>query len=266
MNMNRSVVANFSPAVTPSFDFSLTNGGNKSVIQGSSLTNTVTATLVSGTSQSVSFSAAGLPTGATPSYSPTSCTPTCASTLTIATLASTPAGTYTITLTGTGGGLTRTTSFTLTVSAPPPLSNLTFVPSLEGKSSIPTGTSFTVNFYTPGTTTLNATAIMASDATGKLIFPSSVTLAAGNYDILISTNGYLKKKQLNVALASNTTVALAQLTAGDFNSDNVVNSLDWSVMNAQWFSANAQSDINGDTIVNSLDFSYLNSNWNKVGD
>jgi len=146
------------------------------------------------------------------------------------------------------------------------LTNVTFTPLLQGRNTIPAGTSFTLNFYTPGTTTLKATAIMSSDATGKLTFPSSVTLAAGNYDFLTATNGYLKKKQLNVALASNTTLALAQLTAGDLNTDNIVNSLDWSVMNAQWFSNNVQSDINGDGIVNSLDFSYLNSNWNKVGD
>jgi len=146
------------------------------------------------------------------------------------------------------------------------LTNVTFTPLLQGRNTIPAGTSFTLNFYTPGTTTLKATAIMASDASGKLTFPSSVVLATGNYDILTATNGYLKKKQLNVALASNTTLALAQLTAGDFNSDNAINSLDWSVMNTQWFSNNAQSDINGDGIVNSLDFSYLNSNWNKAGD
>jgi hypothetical protein len=48
----------------PSFDFSLSNGGNQTVVQGQSGSNTITATLVSGTSQSVSFSASGLPTGA----------------------------------------------------------------------------------------------------------------------------------------------------------------------------------------------------------
>jgi len=253
--------------MSASFDFSLSNGGNKSVIQGQSTTNTITATLVSGTSQSVSFTTSGIPTGATYSYSPTSCNSTCSSTLTIATFSSTPVGTYTITVTGTAGILTHTSTFSLTVNAPiVNITNVTFTPLLQGKNTIPSGTSFTLTFYTPGTTTLKATAIMASDASGKLTFPSSVVLASGNYDILTATNGYLKKKQLNVALASNTTIALAQLTAGDFNSDNAINSLDWSVMNAQWFTNNSQSDINGDTIVNSLDFSYLNSNWNKVGD
>ena len=249
------------------FDFTLPTPANVSVIQGSSVTNSITATLLSGTSQSVSFTTSALPTGVTATYLPTSCSPTCSTILTIGTTASTPAGTYTITVTGTAGTLTHTSTFSLTVSPPiVNLTNVTFTPLLQGRNTIPAGTSFTLTFYTPGTTTLKATAIMATDASGKLTFPSSVTLAAGNYDFLTAANSYLKKKQLNVALASNTTLALAQLTAGDFNSDNVINSLDWSVMNTQWFSNNSQSDINGDSIVNSLDFSYLNSNWNKAGD
>ena len=109
----------------PTFDFTLSNSGNKSVTQGQSVTSTITATLSSGSSQSVSFSTAGLPSGATASYTTsTSCTPTCSRTLNIATAASTPAGTYTIIVTATGGGVTRTTSFTLTVNSstggPPP--------------------------------------------------------------------------------------------------------------------------------------------------
>src|SRR5439155_1726633 len=103
---------------TSSFDFALTNGGSKSVSQGSSVANTLSAALVSGTAQSVSFSASGLPSGATAAFSPTACTPTCSSGLTISTTSSTPTGTYTLTVTGTGGAVTKTTSFSLTVTAP----------------------------------------------------------------------------------------------------------------------------------------------------
>src|SRR5207244_828193 len=98
-----------------SFDFSLSNGGSKTVTQGQSASNTVTATLASGTAQTVSFSASGLPSGATASFSPASCVPTCTSTVTIATSTSTAAGSYTVTITGTSGTLSHTTSFTLTV-------------------------------------------------------------------------------------------------------------------------------------------------------
>jgi hypothetical protein len=50
------------------------------------------------------------------------------------------------------------------------------------------------------------------------------------------------------------------------NSDNVINALDWSIMNSNWFTNNPVTDINGDGLTNSLDFSYLNANWNKAGD
>src|SRR5439155_274936 len=105
----------------PGFNFSLANSGNRSVVRGATASNTITATLLSGTSQSVSFSASGLPAGASPTFSPTACTPTCTTTLTIATTASTLTGSSTITVTGTGGGLTRTTTFTLTVTVTPPV-------------------------------------------------------------------------------------------------------------------------------------------------
>src|SRR5260370_13110196 len=67
---------------SPAFDFSLSNGGNQTVVQGQSGSNTITATLVSGTAQSVTFSASGLPSGATATFSPASCSPTCSARLT----------------------------------------------------------------------------------------------------------------------------------------------------------------------------------------
>ncbi len=106
----------FTKEVSPALDFSLSNGGNQSVTQGQSVTNTITATLSSGSSQAVSFSTSGLPAGATATYSTSnSCNPTCSRTLNIAT-ASIPAGTYAVTVTGTGGGVTKTTNFSLMVN------------------------------------------------------------------------------------------------------------------------------------------------------
>jgi hypothetical protein len=100
------------------FNFSLANSMSLSATQGSSATNTITASLVSGSPEPVSLSASGLASGASASFSQKTCSPTCSSLLTIAAAASTPAGTYTITVTGEGGGVTRTTSFTLTLNSP----------------------------------------------------------------------------------------------------------------------------------------------------
>src|SRR5439155_18619201 len=108
------------------FNFALTNGGSKAVSQGSSVSNSISAALVSGTAQSVAFSASGLPTGATASFSSTACSPTCSTALTIKTSSTTPTGTSTLTVTGKGGVVTKTTSFSLTVAAPGSTKTLSF--------------------------------------------------------------------------------------------------------------------------------------------
>jgi glucose/arabinose dehydrogenase len=109
----------FRPAAggTPSFDFTLSNGGNKSVVRGSSTTNTIAAALSSGTAQPVTFTTSGLPAGTTASYNPTACSPTCSTVMTINTTTSTPLATSTITVTGTAGSVSHTTAFALTVTS-----------------------------------------------------------------------------------------------------------------------------------------------------
>jgi Concanavalin A-like lectin/glucanases superfamily/Chitobiase/beta-hexosaminidase C-terminal domain len=99
------------------FNFSLANSMSLSAAHGSSATNTITANLLAGSPTPVSFSASTLPSGASASFSQTACSPTCSSLLTVATAAWTQAGTYTVSVTGAGGGVTKTTSFSLTVTS-----------------------------------------------------------------------------------------------------------------------------------------------------
>ncbi len=102
----------------PAIDFTLSNEGAKSVTQGSAVTNAVTATLLSGTAQNATFGVSGLPAGVTASFNPGGCSPTCSTTLTISANASASLGAWPITLTGTTGLVSRTTTFTLNVTAP----------------------------------------------------------------------------------------------------------------------------------------------------
>jgi LmbE family N-acetylglucosaminyl deacetylase len=99
------------------FDFSLTTSGNPTVTAGTSVFKTIALNLVSGTTQTVTLSTSGLPSGATASFSRSSCSPSCSTTLTLATSSSTVAGSYPITVTGTAGSLSRTTSFNLIVTS-----------------------------------------------------------------------------------------------------------------------------------------------------
>jgi len=122
------------------FGLSLSNSGGITVAQGSSSSNTITVTLLSGTIQTVSLTASGLPSGASASFSPSSGNPTFTSTCTISTSSSTPAGSYTITVTGTLGDLSGTTTFTLAVN--PPFG--------QTITTIFTDTSYTLDFMMTG--------------------------------------------------------------------------------------------------------------------
>ena len=98
----------------PPFDFSISVDPDFGlVIQGNSTSpSTVTATLISGTSQAVSFYiSSGLPSGASASFNPSSCNPTCSSSMTISTLATTPAGVYQLIVCGTTGTITNCYSY-----------------------------------------------------------------------------------------------------------------------------------------------------------
>ncbi|SCG57805.1 M4 family metallopeptidase [Micromonospora coxensis] len=97
-------------------DFSVSLSPTSGAVNpGNSVSTTVGTAVTSGNAQTVALSASGLPTGATASFNPSSVTSGGSSTLTIATTASTPPGTYTVTVTG-AGTVTRTATYTLTVN------------------------------------------------------------------------------------------------------------------------------------------------------
>jgi type II secretory pathway pseudopilin PulG len=110
----KDIIAIMGPTVPSSY--SLSTSGNISLIQGTGGSVTVTAAITSGYPGSKTFTASGLPTGATAAFSPAACQPGCTSMLTLTTSAATPIGSYPITVTGTGG---ITTNFTLAVTPLP---------------------------------------------------------------------------------------------------------------------------------------------------
>ena len=165
---------------TTPFDFSLSHSGNKLVDSGSSVTNTVTATLVSGTSQQIAFSIAGLPAGTMASLSTATCNPSCSSILTINTISSTPGGSFPITVTATGGGVTKTTTFTLSVTVALTVATPTISPNGGSFSALLSPTMATA---TPGAsiyyTTNGSTPSQSSrQYTGAITLTSTTTVKA----------------------------------------------------------------------------------------
>ncbi len=105
--------------VNPPPDFSLSaSPSSQSVIAGSSTSYTATVGALNGFNGSVSLTVSGLPTGATGGFTPASVSGSGNSTLSVSTTASTAAGTYPLTVTGTSGGLSHSTTVALTVSLP----------------------------------------------------------------------------------------------------------------------------------------------------
>jgi hypothetical protein len=101
-------------------DFTIASSPSSvSVTQGAFGTSTITTAVSGGFNAAVALTATGLPVGATAAFSPTSIAApgSGSSTLTLTTSASTPVGTYPITVTGTGGGKTHPTTVSLVVTA-----------------------------------------------------------------------------------------------------------------------------------------------------
>ncbi len=102
------------------FDFSVrASPPSLTITQGENTTTTISATLVSGSTQTVNLSGSWVgttPSGVTTSFSLSSGAPTFSSVLTFTTTGSASTGTFTYRVTGQGASLTRTTDVILTIN------------------------------------------------------------------------------------------------------------------------------------------------------
>jgi pseudomonalisin len=167
-------------------DFTLAAApASQSVNQGNTATYTVTESVFDNYSNTVTFSVSGLPAGATATFAPPTLSGAGTSSLSISTLATTPLGSYPLTITGTDGVLTHTASVTLVVTAPD--FSLTAAPSVQtvvvGSTANYTATVAALNGYT-GTVSFSVSGLPAGAT--PVFTPPSVT-GSGSSSLAITT-------------------------------------------------------------------------------
>ncbi len=130
--------------IVPQPDFSVTaTPASRSVVQGNGTTYTVSITPLNGFTGTLNLGVSGLPAAATYGFSPTSITTSGSSTLTVSTAASTPPGSYPLTITAGNGALSHSMQITLVVSADFPISASPASQTVSGGSS----TTYTVTIW-----------------------------------------------------------------------------------------------------------------------
>ena len=172
-------------------DFTLSAAPSSfSVVPGGTATYTMTVGALFGFTGQVNLAAAGLPSGATASFSPTSITQAGSSTLTVILASNTPPGSNVLTITGTSAaGATHTATVTLSVGAPP---DFTLSASPSSFSVNPGGTAtYTVSVGAlsgfGSAVNLGVTSGLPSGATATFS-PASIT-TSGSSTLTVTTTG-----------------------------------------------------------------------------
>jgi hypothetical protein len=171
-----SVVApgpNFAMTVTPN-TLTLLQGSQSDPLQ-------VGVTATGGFTGTVTFAVSGLPTDVTmipPSGA--SLTPGEMEPIVFVATADAPLGTTNVTITGTSGGLTRTTTLKLTVSAPPPPDSIT-ITILPTSQTVTVGSiaEVSVTATTPPEYTDQITVTVPNLPTGVMVSPASALVTPG---------------------------------------------------------------------------------------
>jgi hypothetical protein len=138
---------------------------------GRSGSSVISSAVASGSPQPITLTTSGLPTGATASFDNSNIIAGQSATLTLSTSASTPPGSYPITVTGTGSAATHTTTVTLIVT--PAL--------VQAVGATESSSSTTLTATLPAASTAgNLLVLSASVYTGTTNHISSITDSAGN--------------------------------------------------------------------------------------
>ena len=196
---------------SPATTFTMTETpASRTIAQGKSTTYSATMTTKTGFSGAVTFSLTGLPTGATATFSPASRTSTGSTTLTVATTASSPVGTYHLTITGTNGSQSQSVAATLiltgsfTVAISPAAKTIT-----AGTAAVYTVTATAGAGFT-GTETFTISGL-PSGATSAFS-PTSVA-GSGTSTLTVTTTSSTRKKTYTLTITGTSGSITSKATA-----------------------------------------------------
>jgi len=222
LNVNKAIRACAAPA-NPDFALSAAPA-SRTVTQGGSTTYTVNITPSGGFTGAVSLTATGLPAGASASFSPNPATGS--ATMSVSTGAGTPTGSFSVTITGTSGNLTHTTSVSLVVNAAlvPDFSlsatpasqtvvrggSTTYAANISRLGGFTGGVTFSVSGLPAGATgTFNPNPATANSST--LAVTTAATTATGSFVLTITgVSGALSR-------TTSVTLVITAPAAGDFS-------------------------------------------------
>jgi hypothetical protein len=196
-------VSNFSVSATPS---------SQAVMPGQSATYTATVTPASGFTGTVDFSVMGLPSGATATFTPASVAGSGSTSMSVATTAATPPGSYPLVVRGTSGPITRTATVTLvvngdfTIAASPASRTIqrgastTYTVTIAGDAAFSGPVNFTVTgLPARATGTFNPTSL-AGSGTSVLTVSTARNVQKGTRTVTITGSGGGRTHSVSVTL------------------------------------------------------------------
>lgn len=213
----------FMVTVQPPPDFKLSaSPASASVVAGSAVSSSITLTSLNGFNTATALTCASSNPAVACSLVPASVAPpaggTASSTLNVATQGATPAGSYSVTVSGASGGLLRQTLFALTVQSPPDFkltaspASVTVTAGNAGTASISlaslngfnAATGLTCAASNPGVTCALSPASVTPPAGGTvsstLTLTTQASTPAGSYSVTVSGTSGILLRQATVAL------------------------------------------------------------------
>jgi uncharacterized membrane protein len=186
-SVSRAHSTHISLVVNANGDFSISaSPTSRTITAGGTAAYAATVAALNGFNETVTFGVSGLPAGATATFNPTSVTSSGTTDLTIVTAASTPAGTYQLTVTGTSVSRTHSSIISLVVNSS---GSFVVAVSPQVRTIAKAGsTTYTVTVTSQGYTgTISFTASgLPRFATAKFTPPSLVD--SGNSVLTVNTN------------------------------------------------------------------------------